>query len=71
MKLTYILAVMNLLLTGCDRVSKNSITFSGTAQGTRYNITYLAGPCSNYREQRDTRLMSRLRSSKVKALNIT
>lgn len=54
MKLTCIFSVMILLLPGCERGIKSSINISGTAQGTSYNITYLAGPYSNYRQQIDS-----------------
>jgi FAD:protein FMN transferase len=43
-----------LLLFSCDRGSKNTINISGAAQGTSYNITYLAGAYSNYRQSFDS-----------------
>ncbi|MGZ3952819.1 MAG: FAD:protein FMN transferase [Flavisolibacter sp.] len=42
------------LLLGCHRDFNNSITISGEAQGTSYNITYLAGEHSNYRQSIDS-----------------
>lgn len=42
-------AIAVLLLTGCQRGIKNTIKISGPAQGTTYNITYLAGQHANYR----------------------
>lgn len=42
------------LLFGCQREINNTIKISGTAQGTTYHITYLAGPHSNYREAIDS-----------------
>lgn len=42
------------LLLGCHRDINNSITISGKAQGTTYNITYLAGEHSNYRQSIDS-----------------
>ena len=41
-------------LLGCHRDINNSITISGKAQGTTYNITYLAGEHSNYRQSIDS-----------------
>jgi thiamine biosynthesis lipoprotein len=43
-----------LLLISCERGSKNTINISGAAQGTSYNITYLAGAYSNYRQSFDS-----------------
>jgi thiamine biosynthesis lipoprotein len=43
-----------LLLLGCHRDINTSITISGKAQGTSYNITYLAGEHSNYRQSIDS-----------------
>ncbi|HEX5669303.1 MAG TPA: FAD:protein FMN transferase [Chitinophagaceae bacterium] len=43
-----------LLLISCERGSKNTINISGAAQGTSYNITYLAGAYSNYRQSIDS-----------------
>jgi thiamine biosynthesis lipoprotein len=43
-----------LLLMSCERGSKNTINISGAAQGTSYNITYLAGAYSNYRQSIDS-----------------
>jgi thiamine biosynthesis lipoprotein len=43
-----------LLFSGCRRESKSTINISGAAQGTSYNITYLAGAYSNYRESIDS-----------------
>lgn len=43
-----------LIFPGCKRGINNTIKISGAAQGTSYNITYLAGPNSNYREAFDS-----------------
>ena len=37
------------LFTGCAEEVQNTITLSGPAQGTTYNITYVAGAYANYR----------------------
>ncbi|HLO79681.1 MAG TPA: FAD:protein FMN transferase [Chitinophagaceae bacterium] len=42
------------LLISCERGSKNTINIKGAAQGTSYNITYLAGAYSNYRQSIDS-----------------
>jgi thiamine biosynthesis lipoprotein len=42
------------LLISCERGTKSTINISGAAQGTSYNITYLAGPYSNYRQSFDS-----------------
>jgi thiamine biosynthesis lipoprotein len=42
------------LLFACQRGINNAIKISGSAQGTTYHITYLAGPHSNYREAIDS-----------------
>jgi thiamine biosynthesis lipoprotein len=42
------------LFFGCQRGINNAIKISGSAQGTTYHITYLAGPHSNYREAIDS-----------------
>lgn len=42
------------LLAACDRGLKTPITISGPAQGTTYNISYLAGDYSNFRESFDS-----------------
>lgn len=49
-----ILPVALLLLTNCRRGVDSTITISGAAQGTTYQITYLAGEHSNYRESIDS-----------------
>ena len=54
MKFTFFSTVAILLLLGCHREIVNPIKISGAAQGTTYNITYLAGPHSNYREAIDS-----------------
>ena len=43
-----------LLFASCNRSINNTIKISGAAQGTTYNITYLAGQHSNYREAFDS-----------------
>jgi FAD:protein FMN transferase len=45
---------LSILLPGCHRDTTNPITISGKAQGTTYNITYLAGEHSNYRSSFDS-----------------
>jgi FAD:protein FMN transferase len=50
-KLTFGLTI---LLLGCHRDINNPISISGKAQGTTYNITYLAGKHSNYRSSFDS-----------------
>lgn len=42
------------LFISCNRSIKNTVKISGAAQGTTYNITYLAGQHSNYREAFDS-----------------
>jgi thiamine biosynthesis lipoprotein len=54
MKTIFIFILTLLLLAGCERGFKSSVNISGAAQGTSYNITYLAGPYSNYRKQIDS-----------------
>lgn len=49
-----ILGLVFLLLLGCNRGLNNTITISGAAQGTSYQITYVAGEHSNYRESFDS-----------------
>ncbi len=48
------LTVSLFLLIGCNREINTSIKIAGTAQGTTYHITYLAGVESNYRESIDS-----------------
>jgi thiamine biosynthesis lipoprotein len=43
-----------LLLNGCTEEVKNTITLSGPAQGTTYNITYVSGAYANYRSAIDS-----------------
>lgn len=50
----FFLGIAILLLSSCDRGQKTPITISGPAQGTTYNITYLAGEYSNYRQSFDS-----------------
>ena len=54
MKILFYAFVAILVFTGCNRSINNSIKISGAAQGTSYNITYLAGQHSNYREAFDS-----------------
>jgi len=53
-KIILLLFVTFLVSTGCKRGVENTIKISGAAQGTSYNITYLAGFNSNYREAFDS-----------------
>ncbi len=53
MKPIFIFLIALLTLNAC-REARNAINISGKAQGTTYNITYLAGPYSNYRESIDS-----------------
>lgn len=53
-KKIFIVGIAVFLLSSCDRGQKNTITISGPAQGTTYNITYLAGEYSNYRQSFDS-----------------
>ena len=48
------LTVSLFLLIGCNREINTTIKIAGTAQGTTYHITYLAGVESNYRESIDS-----------------
>jgi len=54
MKSIFLSTVVIFLLISCKREINNTIKISGTAQGTTYNITYLAGQHSNYRESIDS-----------------
>ena len=54
MKCLFFSIVAILLLTGCHRGINNTIKISGAAQGTTYNITYLAGQHANYRQAIDS-----------------
>ena len=54
MKILFYAFVAILVFAGCNRSINNSIKISGAAQGTSYNITYLAGEHSNYREAFDS-----------------
>jgi thiamine biosynthesis lipoprotein len=49
-----IIGITILFLLGCHREINNTISISGTAQGTSYHITYLAGEHSNYRQAFDS-----------------
>lgn len=54
MKCILLSCVALFFFIGCNRSIKNTIKISGAAQGTTYNITYLAGQYSNYREAFDS-----------------
>ncbi len=54
MKFLFLSAVAIFFLTGCRRDILYPIKISGRAQGTTYNISYLAGQQSNYREEFDS-----------------
>lgn len=54
MKSLLFTVVITLLLQGCTEEVKNTITLSGQAQGTTYNITYVAGAYANYRSAIDS-----------------
>ncbi|MCW3090188.1 MAG: FAD:protein transferase [Ferruginibacter sp.] len=54
MKFIFLSCAAILLLFSCNRGIKSTIKISGAAQGTSYNITYLAGQHSNYREAFDS-----------------
>lgn len=54
MKFILLPCVAILLFISCNRGINNTIKISGAAQGTSYNITYLAGQQSNYREAFDS-----------------
>ena len=54
MKFIFFFLVAVLLLISCNRDINNAIKISGAAQGTTYNITYLAGQHANYREAIDS-----------------
>ena len=47
-------AIIVILLSGCAEEVQNTITLSGPAQGTTYNITYVAGAYANYRSAIDS-----------------
>jgi len=49
-----IIGITILFLLGCHREINNTISISGTAQGTSYHITYLAGEHSNYTQAFDS-----------------
>jgi len=57
-KVRFFLLLLNLifLVSACRREIRTAINISGPAQGTSYNITYLAGPYSNYRASIDSLL---------------
>lgn len=54
MKRLILLIVSFSLTSSCQREKRNSLTIAGTAQGTTYHITYLAGVESNYRQSIDS-----------------
>ena len=54
MKYKSFYCVAILFFVSCNRTINNTIKISGAAQGTSYNITYLAGEHSNYREAFDS-----------------
>jgi thiamine biosynthesis lipoprotein len=54
MRALFLFTISTLLLIGCRQQIRNTIKISGQAQGTTYNITYLAGPNSNFRQQFDS-----------------
>ncbi len=54
MKFIFFSVAAILLLISCNRGIKTTIKISGAAQGTSYNISYLAGQHSNYREAFDS-----------------
>ncbi len=54
MKSLHFTFLIALLLNGCAEEVKNTITLSGPAQGTTYNITYVAGAYANYRSAIDS-----------------
>jgi len=54
MRALFYFTISSLVLLACRQPVLNTIKISGRAQGTTYNITYLAGPNSNYREQFDS-----------------
>jgi FAD:protein FMN transferase len=47
-------AIIVYLFTGCAEEVQNTIILSGPAQGTTYNITYVAGAYANYRSAVDS-----------------
>lgn len=49
MKAFLFTAISVLLLAGCAEEVQSTINLSGSAQGTTYNITYVAGAYANYR----------------------
>lgn len=53
-KLTLLAGIILLLFATCKRGMDNTIKISGAAQGTTYNITYLAGENANYRTSIDS-----------------
>ena len=54
MKYLLFTALIAFILHGCTEEVKNTITLSGPAQGTTYNITYVAGAYANYRSAIDS-----------------
>jgi thiamine biosynthesis lipoprotein len=54
MKSIFFSCIAFLFFASCNRTINNTIKISGAAQGTSYNITYLAGEHSNYREAFDS-----------------
>lgn len=54
MKIIFFSLLAVFMLISCNRKINNTIKISGAAQGTTYNITYLAGLHSNYREAIDS-----------------
>lgn len=54
MKTLVFIVLIALILNGCTEEVKNTITLSGPAQGTTYNITYVAGAYANYRTAIDS-----------------
>jgi thiamine biosynthesis lipoprotein len=54
MKSIFLSSIAILFFVSCNRTINNTIKISGAAQGTSYNITYLAGEHSNYREAFDS-----------------
>jgi len=49
MKAFLFIAISGTLFTGCTGEVQSTINLSGPAQGTTYNITYIAGAFANYR----------------------
>lgn len=54
MKQLFLFILSVFLLLSCRHEIKNTIKISGSAQGTTYQITYLAGAHSNFREAFDS-----------------